>query len=437
MKNLSLSSSGSRAGRSPRRHYRLTLLLAFSLLSFAARGNANTVTVRIASNGELAFSPSSVTIQVGDTVQWEWDSSGHSTTSGTPDHPDGVWDSGVQNIGFTFSHTFLTAGSFPYYCTPHGGCCGMIGTVTVSAPTPTPSPSPTTSPSPTVSPTPSTTPSPTASPSPSPSATPVEPTLANISTRGQALTGDQVMIGGFIIGGTDSKKLIVRAIGPSLTQFGVPGAMADPTLELHHTEANNQDVTLATNNNWMDAANKQEIIDSGLAPTNNLESAILEDNLDPGAYTAIVRGVNDTTGVALVEVYDLNTTGVSVLANISTRGFVGTGGDVLIGGIIVVGGSDQQVLIRAIGPSLTPFGVTGALSDPVLELHDKDGNLIVSNDDWKDTQEQAIMLTGIAPTNDAESAILATLAPGAYTAIVSGKDNTTGVALVEAYQVDN
>ncbi len=244
------------------------------------------------------------------------------------------------------------------------------------------------------------------------------------------------MIGGFIITGTDSKRLLVRAIGPSLTQFGVAGAMADPTLELHHTE-NNQDVTLATNDNWMDATNKQEIIDSGLAPTNNLESAILEDSLDPGAYTAIVRGVNDTTGVALVEAYDLDTTGASVLANISTRGFVGTGNDVLIGGIIIVGGSDQQVLIRAIGPSLTPFGVADALADPVLELRDKDGNLIVSNDNWKDTQEQAIMATGLAPTNDAESAILATLPADPYTAIVSGKNGTTGVALVEAYQVDN
>ena len=434
---------------SPRRHYRLPLLLAFLFLSFAAAGYGKTVTVTVGSSDDpLAFTPSSVTIQVGDTVEWVWGSSDHSSTSGTPGAPDGLWDSGILNIGATFSHTFTTAGTFAYFCEVHGSCCRMIGSVTVSAPTPTPTPtpSPTTTPSPTASPTPSPTatpspstsptPSPTVSPSPSPSPTPVEATLGNISTRGQVLTGDQVMIGGFIINGTDSKKVILRAIGPSLTPFGVVGAMADPTLELHHTE-NNQDVTLATNDNWMDAANKQEIIDSGLAPTNNLESAILEDSLDPGAYTAIVRGVNNTTGVALVEAYDLDTAGASVLANISTRGFVGTGSDVLIGGIIITGGSDQQVLIRAIGPSLTAFGVADALADPMLELRDKDGNLIISNDNWKETQEQAITATGLAPTNDAESAILATLSAGPYTAIVSGKNGTTGVALVEAYQIDN
>jgi hypothetical protein len=246
------------------------------------------------------------------------------------------------------------------------------------------------------------------------------------------------LIGGFIITGTDSKKIIVRALGPSLTAQGVDGALADPTLELHHSE-NNNDTVIAFNDNWMDASNKQEIIDSTLAPTNELESAILIDSLDPGTYTAIVRGVNILAGIGLVEVFDLNSgTSPSILANISTRGLVGTGDKVLIGGIIILGASDQEVLIRAIGPSLTAQGVDGALADPVLELHDKDGNLIISNDNWMDApNEQAIIDTTIPPTDPAESAILMTLAPGNYTAIVSGKNGTSGVALVEAYQIDN
>jgi hypothetical protein len=265
----------------------------------------------------------------------------------------------------------------------------------------------------------------------------VIPTLANISTRGDVLTGDNVLIGGFIITGTDSKKVIVRAIGPSLGGQGVQGAMADPTLELHQT---GDDTPIASNDNWMDAPNKQAIIDTGIAPTDPAESAILEDTLDPGSYTAIVRGANNSTGVALVEVFDLNSgTSPAILANISTRGFVGTTDNVLIGGIIILGASDQQVLIRAIGPSLSNQGVSGALADPVLELHDQDGNLIYSNDNWMDPPNDtaAIIATTIPPTDNAESAILITLAPGNYTAIVSGKNGTTGVALVEVYQIDN
>jgi hypothetical protein len=245
-----------------------------------------------------------------------------------------------------------------------------------------------------------------------------------------------VLIGGFIITGTDSKKVIIRAIGPSLAGQGVDDALADPTLELHES---GDDTIVASNDNWMDATNKQAIIDSGVAPTNNAESAILEDSLDPGSYTAIVRGANNTTGVALVEVFDLNSgSSPAILANISTRGFVGTTDKVLIGGIIILGASDQQVLIRAIGPSLAGQGVNGALADPVLELHNQDGSLIYSNDNWMDPPNdvQAIMNTTIPPTDEAESAILITLAPGNYTAIVSGKNGTTGVALVEVYQID-
>jgi hypothetical protein len=268
-------------------------------------------------------------------------------------------------------------------------------------------------------------PTPTPSPSPSPSPTPIPTTFGNISTRARVETGDNVLIGGFIITGSQAKKVMVRAIGPSLPLAGV---LADPILELHGGTG----ALLASSDNWMDAPNKQEIIDSTIQPTNDLESAILM-SLDPGLYTAIVRGVNDTTGIALVEAYDLDLGVDSILANISTRGLVQTGDDVMIGGIIILGTDAQEVLLRAIGPSLP---LTGALVDPTLELHDKDGVIIATNDDWRSDQEADIMATGIPPTDDAESAILMTLTPDAYTAIVRGKDDTTGVALVEAYQLD-
>lgn len=246
--------------------------------------------------------------------------------------------------------------------------------------------------------------------------------LANISTRLRVETGDNVLIGGFIITGTQPKKVIVRAIGPSLP---VAGALADPILEL-----NSGGTVVATNDNWMDAPNRQEIIDSTVPPTNNAESAILM-TLNPGTYTAIVRGVNNTTGVALVEAYDLNRMVDSKLANISTRGLVQTGDNVLIGGFIIVGTDMQRVLMRAIGPSLP---VAGNLADPILELHDGNGATLATNDNWMDApNRQEIIDTTIPPTNNAESAILQTLAPATYTAIVRGANATTGVALVEVY----
>ena len=251
-------------------------------------------------------------------------------------------------------------------------------------------------------------------------------TLANISTRGLVETGDNVLIGGFIITGTQPKTVILRAIGPSLP---LAGAMADPTLELHDSAG----TLIASNDNWMDAPNKQAIIDSTIPPANPLESAILTSLL-PGSYTAIVSGVNKTSGVALVEAYDLDQTVDSKLANISTRGLVETGDNVLIGGFIVLGIDAQEVIVRAIGPSLP---VMGKLADPTLDLYDSNGVVLASNDNWRDTQEAEIIATTIPPTNDAESAIVKTLAPGAYTAIVSGKDGTTGVALVEVYALQS
>jgi hypothetical protein len=256
----------------------------------------------------------------------------------------------------------------------------------------------------------------------------------NISTRTQVQTGDDVLIGGFIISGTGAKKVIVRAIGPSLTALGVPGALADPTLELHdHTGA-----VIAFDNDWKDSQ-QTEIQNSGLAPSNDLESAIVI-SLQPGAYTAIVSGINGTSGVGLVEVYDLDKAASSQLRNISSRGLVQTDANVMIGGFIVgnnIGAA--SVIVRAIGPSLTAFGVVGALADPTLELHDGNGALIGSNDNWQDDADQAAAITasGLAPTDLLESAISTSLAPGAYTAIVRGKNNTIGVGLIEAYRVGN
>jgi hypothetical protein len=261
--------------------------------------------------------------------------------------------------------------------------------------------------------------------------TPTPSTLANISTRLSVQTDDNVLIGGFIITGNQPKKVILRAIGPSLGNADPPveGALADPVLELHFGA-----ITLATNDNWMNAPNKQEIIDSTVPPTDDAESAILM-SLDPGAYTAVVRGVNNTTGVALVEAYDLDRTVDSKLANISTRGLVQTKDNVLIGGFIVLGTAPQKVIVRAIGPSLanaTP-PVVGALADPTLELHNPDGSILASNDNWRTTQEAEIIASTVPPTDDLESAIVATLPPNAYTAVVQGANETTGVALVEVY----
>jgi hypothetical protein len=256
--------------------------------------------------------------------------------------------------------------------------------------------------------------------------------LGNISTRLRVETADNVLIGGFIISGTQPKKVIVRAVGPSLTGFGVAGALENPILELHDSSQ-----TIASNDDWMDAPNRQEIIDSGLAPTHNLESAVLI-TLPAGnaAYTAIMRGVNQGTGVGSIEAYDLDRTVDSKLANIATRGFVQTGDNVMIGGFIVVGNTPKRVIVRAIGPSLTV--VPNRLANPALELRDGNGALLESNDNWVDAPDrQEIIGTALAPSNDLESAILATLPANnsGYTAIVSGVNGTTGVALVEVYSL--
>jgi hypothetical protein len=257
--------------------------------------------------------------------------------------------------------------------------------------------------------------------------------LVNISTRLGVLTGDNVLIGGFIIGGTDNKKVVLRAIGPSLSSppFNLTGALTDPTIELHDGTG----AIIATNDNWKDTQ-QTDIAATGLAPTDDLESAILR-TLPPGNYTAIVRGKDNGTGVGLVEAYDVDLSANAKLSNISTRGFVDINDNVMIGGFIVGTGGSAKVLVRAIGPSLSnpPFNLTGVLADPTVSLFDAHGTMVASNDNWKDTQQADIQATGLAPTDDHESAILATLPSGSYTIIVRGANNTTGVGLVEVFNV--
>ncbi len=264
--------------------------------------------------------------------------------------------------------------------------------------------------------------------------------LLNISTRLRAETGDNVLIGGFILGGNDPKTVVIRAIGPSLANadIPVPGALMDTVLELHKPDG-----TVVTNDNWMSnsAANTAIINDNGLALYNNQpisdNESIVVATLDPGPYTAIVRGKNGSVGVAMVEVYDITGTDPGELANISTRGAVGESDDVMIGGFIIGENDPGRVLVRAIGPSLAnaPIPVPNPLMNPLLELHDGAGNLLKTNDDWADTAEGEISATGIPPTDPRESAILANLTPGNYTAIVRGSDGGTGVALVEVYHL--
>jgi Trypsin-like peptidase domain len=272
--------------------------------------------------------------------------------------------------------------------------------------------------------------------------------LGNISTRSFVQTGENVMIGGFIVEGTGPKRVIIRAIGPELTQYGITNALANPTLELH----NRTGALIGSNDDWqttilggvITANQVSEIQNSGHAPTAASESAIIA-NLQPGNYTAIVRGINNTNGVALVEVYDLNPAASSSLGNISTRSFVQTGENVMIGGFIVEGIGPKRVIIRAIGPELTQHGITNALANPRLELHNRTGALIGSNDNWQTTilggiittnQVSEIQNSGRAPAAASESAIIANLQPGNYTAIIRGVNNTAGVALVDVYDLN-
>ena len=243
-------------------------------------------------------------------------------------------------------------------------------------------------------------------------------------------TGENVLIGGFIVTGNDSKKILLRAIGPSLAAQGVSGVLADPILELHASDGS----LIATNDDWQDTQ-KDEVAGTAAPPTQPQESAIVTTLL-PGAYTVVMRGKNNSTGVGLIESYDLDAASDSELTNISTRGFVGIEGKVMIAGFIMGNESgNANLLIRALGPSLTALGVSAPLADPVPELHDENGAIVMTNDNWESSQEAEIESTGLPPANGLESAMLVTLRSGAYTAVVASKDGSAGVALVEVYRL--
>ena len=306
-------------------------------------------------------------------------------------------------------------------------CSDPNAAVTVSpVPTPTPTPIPTATPTAT----------PTASPTPSPGL------VGNVSTRLPVGTGDNVLIEGFIVQGPvgSTKKIIVRAIGPSLAPFGITDALADPTLEIH--DATN--AIIAINDNWrttqvggiITADQVADISASQLAPSNDLESAIIA-NLAPGSYTAVVRGAGNTVGTGVVDAYDLSAGSPAKLANIATRGLIQPGDKLMIAGFIIQNGSVRAV-VRAIGPSLSAFGITNALADTTLQLRDNNGAIVVENDDWKirtdgSSQQAELEATGLQPTNDLEAAFLITLQPGQYTAQVRGKPEATGIGVVQVY----
>jgi sugar lactone lactonase YvrE len=258
------------------------------------------------------------------------------------------------------------------------------------------------------------------------------PGTTNLSTRVSVQGGDGVAIAGFIISGSSPKQVLIRGLGASLSKFGIVNPLQDPTFDLYDSAGH----TIATNDDWQTATNADQI-PAAFQPADSREPAILA-TLPPGSFTAVLRGKNGGSGVGLIEMYDLSTGAGSKLTNVSTRGFVGTGENVMIGGFILSGGSgERQTLIRALGPTLAqaPFNITGNLTDPTLMLVDANGSVVASNNDWKSSQESEIQATSLAPPNDNEAAILTTLPPGSFTAIVSGKNGETGIALVDVFNV--
>jgi hypothetical protein len=263
------------------------------------------------------------------------------------------------------------------------------------------------------------------------------PSAVNLATRMQVGTGTSVSIGGFIINGTGPKKVLLRAIGPSLS---VAGKLGDPVLELHDASGS----IIGRNDNWgssqpggvVTGDQSAEIKASGLAPSDDREAALIA-TLSPGSYTAVVSGNHNTAGIGVVEIYDLDLEANSNLANLSTRGFAGTGDNVLIGGFITNGSfyGRSKLIVRALGPSLGQFGIANPLSNPSLEIYDQNGNRQAANDDWQDGNQPEIIAAGLAPKDVRESAVYVVLAAGNYTAVVSGDDGGTGVALVETYNL--
>jgi arylsulfate sulfotransferase len=258
----------------------------------------------------------------------------------------------------------------------------------------------------------------------------VGPQSLNLSTRAMVGEGENALIGGFIISGSSPKTVALRALGASLSSAGVSGALADPLLQVY----NSAGALIATNDNWQDDTSAATLIADHLAPGDPLEAATLQ-TLDPGAYTVVVTGQDSTTGISLVEAYDLSPLSGSILANMSTRGVVGTGEDVLITGFIVGDVASETVIVRALGPSL-PAGVTQPLSDPLLTVFDNNGSEVAMNDNWQsDSNSADVQLRALAPSDPAESALLLNLPAGAYTGIVAGAAGESGVGLVEVYDV--
>jgi phospholipase/lecithinase/hemolysin len=252
----------------------------------------------------------------------------------------------------------------------------------------------------------------------------------NLATRVFVDTGERVAVAGFIVTGDVAKKVLIRGIGPSLTANGVPGPLADPMLTLFDDTA----AVKMTNDDWKSSPDAMEIMNTGIAPKDDRESAIIA-SLPPGSYTVSLEGKGGGTGNALVEVYDLDSGSNSTLGNVSTRGFVGVGDNVMIAGVIVGSGENPIVVIRALGPTLSANGIAQPLLDPTLELFDENGASLASNDNWKQGQPEPTIATQLAPGNDSEAVIVAFTPPGKYTAVVRGKNGTTGVALVEAYRL--
>jgi hypothetical protein len=254
--------------------------------------------------------------------------------------------------------------------------------------------------------------------------------IIQLSTRMRVDVGDRVAIGGFIITGTVPKQVILRGIGPTLANSGITDALADPVLELHGPGS----FSTITNDNWRDTQ-QQQIQAAGLSPSNNLEPAIWA-TLSPGAYTTVLRGTNNTTGTALVEIYDLTPAAGSKLGNLSTRAFIGADQNIAIAGLMVSSGDPDQIVVRGLGPSLAST-VSNTLANPALELRNNNGSLLVSNNDWQDipVQAQQISAAGLGLSNNLESAVLAILPPGRYTALLFGSDNGTGNGIVEVYDL--
>lgn len=254
--------------------------------------------------------------------------------------------------------------------------------------------------------------------------------LVNIAGRVVVGSSNNVGIGGFIMKGGTSKRVLIRAIGPSLSARNIPNPLQDPVLELHDSSGK-----VTVNDNWK-STQESEIQQPGLAPTDNRESAIVA-TLPPGNHTAIIKSVNSSGGIGVIEIYDLQTE-VGELGNLSVRGNAQLGDDAVFAGIIIGAGEARRVFLRALGPTLKAFGVPEALNDTTLEFRDVNGVLIGSNDNWKDASNASdITATGLAPTINEESAILTTLGPGRYTSIVRGANNSTGIGLAEFFKLDN